>query len=120
MVKIKLLITHISDQESGTHILLLPRYRWKVVQKTLRWTAKQRSLIFYNLCFVGHPRKEKAQESFSSIPGYQRTSTEKHNFVRSFRHSFSFTPLPFGDPVMGNLAQKSVRMTGFLRRPNAG
>lgn len=70
---------HISDQESGMQTLPLPPYRWKADQNTSKGTAKQRSLVFYNLCFVGYPRKEKAQENFSSIPGYQKTATEKHD-----------------------------------------
>lgn len=75
---------HIYDQENGMQTLLLPPCRWTADQNTLKWTAKQRSSIFYNLCFVGYPRKEKAQENFSSIPGYQKTATEKHYYVEVF------------------------------------
>lgn len=77
---------------------LLPRYRWKADQNILQWTAKQRSLIFYNLCFVGYPRKEEAQENFSSIPGYQRIANEKHYYIAVFPRIFSFHAFAIGVP----------------------
>ena len=57
---------------------LLPLYRWEADENTLQWTAKQKSWTFYNLCFVGYPKREKAQENFSSIPGYQRIANENY------------------------------------------
>jgi hypothetical protein len=81
---------HISDQGSGMQTHLLPLYRWKADQDALQWIAKQTSLTFYSLCFVGYPRKEKAQENFSSIPGYQRTTNEKHYYIAVFPRISSF------------------------------
>ena len=55
-------------------------------------------MTFYNPCFVGYPRKEKAQENFSSIPGYWRIANEKRYYIAVFPIIFSFHAFAIGGP----------------------
>lgn len=91
---------HISDQGSGVQAHLLLLCPWKADPNTLQWPAEQKSLTFYNLCFAGYPKKEKAQENFSSIPGYQRIDNKKHYYIAAFGGRFCFTPLPLLFPTL--------------------
>lgn len=54
------------------------------------------------------PEERKAQENFSSIPSYQRTATEKHDYMEIFPTFFLPHTFAIGGPNIGMQKQRGI------------